>query len=1475
MKILLVLALFSVIRCEEEAKPDQQLPYFNTSFDNTRFEDNMYNFLKSWHIPPDTDTIIGGYLPYCGGTLNCGWFNIVGSQRSHQNAFTRLRYFDSSQEDIPNVHGVYFDVREYSSDNNIWDPQEQVGLAIVIHGSSHYDLFMYLADNVVAGSPSVSVKICHWTSGSINDTRWYANNSAGLDQGTTQDCVFNKLFSLDTKLTTTDFYGFQWTGDFVTIYLGGTTTRVWVDNTWDKVQVRLSSHWNSLTYGYYVQLVNKTTYYIYNNTAGTSTSRLQLTECRDSTGYCAGYSKNVFKPSPQGYIPEDFSFNNWFVLTNKSSVLEGSFLSNQPLLVKCVIPVPAFEAASQQFCFNNGYCGDVNLNGSVDVLRFNLNFTEDVVSNSGANMFTVNTTAGLELVISCYNQTMTRSLNILEDEAFIPFGVNDKPTYCYVHINNTAVKFIGSLPPSVREIAISKYGHFYINGYRYFSTFPINCVSFNLTAGGNFWTVTYTSYTDVLLNVKDANIKRLTYCDSPVNGIKCSQLTPDLNNGFYPVSPRSVGFVKKSVVVLPSFIYHSELNVSVTLGVKKSGYGQPIISYKSNFSISYSVNDNETEQFCISTNQFSVSLQVDCRSGIWSDNFDNACDNALYAEASITGGTCPFSFDKINNYLGFEKLCFSTVPTGSDCYFEVLGKTHFSSNVIGNLYVTYTFGTSILGVPTAYSGLADTSQLYLDQCTDYSIYGHTGTGIIRQTNSSVLTGLYYTSLSGDLLGFKNVSTGEVYSVVPCELSAQAAIINNNIVGAMTTVNSPLLGLNNYIVTPSFYYYSIYGYNNSRSTSVEVQCQPIITYSNIGVCDNGALVFVNITHADGDVQPISTGNVTIPTNFTISVQLEYLQVYTNPVSVDCARYVCNGNPRCNQLLTQYISACQTIEQALAMGARLENMEVDSMLFVSENALKLASVEAFNSTEHLDPIYKDWPNIGGSWLGGLKDILPSHNSNKRKFRSTIEDLLFDKVVTSGLGTVDEDYKRCTGGYDIADLVCAQYYNGIMVLPGVANDDKMTMYTASLAGGITLGALGGGAVAIPFAVAVQARLNYVALQTDVLNKNQQILANAFNQAIGNITQAFGKVNDAIHQTSKGLATVAKALAKVQDVVNTQGQALSHLTVQLQNNFQAISSSISDIYNRLDELSADAQVDRLITGRLTALNAFVSQTLTRQAEVRASRQLAKDKVNECVRSQSQRFGFCGNGTHLFSLANAAPNGMIFFHTVLLPTAYETVTAWSGICASDGDRTFGLVVKDVQLTLFRNFDEKFYLTPRTMYQPRVATSSDFVQIEGCDVLFVNATIIDLPSIIPDYIDINQTVQDILETYRPNWTVPELTLDIFNATYLNLTVEIDDLEFRSEKLHNTTVELAILIDNINNTLVNLEWLNRIETYVKWPWYVWLLIGLVVVFCIPLLLFCCCSTGCCGCIGCLGSCCHSICSRRQFENYEPIEKVHVH
>nr|ASV64375.1 spike protein [Transmissible gastroenteritis virus] len=1406
----------------------------------------------SSRLPPNSDVVLGDYFP----TVQ-PWFNCI--RNDSNDLYVTLE----------NLKALYWD---YATENITWNHRQR--LNVVVNGYP-YSITVTTTRNFNSAEGAI-ICICK---GSPPTT----TTESSLTCNWGSECRLNHKFPICPSNSEANcgnmLYGLQWSADAVVAYLHGASYRISFENQWSgTVTLGDMRATTSQTAGTLVDLwwfnpVYDVSYYRVNNKNGTTV----VSNCTDQ---CASYVANVFVTQPGGFIPSDFSFNNWFLLTNSSTLVSGKLVTKQPLLVNCLWPVPSFEEAASTFCFEGAdfdQCNGAVLNNTVDVIRFNLNFTTNVQSGKGATVFSLNTTGGVTLEISCYNDTVSDSSFSTYGE--IPFGVTDGPRYCYVLYNGTALKYLGTLPPSVKEIVISKWGHFYINGYNFFSTFPIDCISFNLTTGDSdvFWTIAYTSYTEALVQVENTAITKVTYCNSYVNNIKCSQLTANLNNGFYPVSSSEVGLVNKSVVLLPSFYTHTIVNITIDLGMKRSGYGQPIASPLSN--ITLPMQDNNTDVYCIRSDQFSVCVLSTCKSALWDNVFKRNCTDVLEATAVIKTGTCPFSFDKLNNYLTFNKLCFSLSPVGANCKFDVVARTRTNDQVVRSLYVIYEEGDNIVGVPSDNSGLHDLSVLHLDSCTDYNIYGRTGVGIIRQTNRTLLSGLYYTSLSGDLLGFKNVSDGVIYSVTPCDVSAQAAVIDGTVVGAITSINSELLGLTHWTTTPNFYYYSIYNYTNDRirGTAIDsndVDCEPVITYSNIGVCKNGALVFINVTHSDGDVQPISTGNVTIPTNFTISVQVEYIQVYTTPVSIDCSRYVCNGNPRCNKLLTQYVSACQTIEQALAMGARLENMEVDSMLFVSENALKLASVEAFNSSEALDPIYKDWPNIGGSWLEGLKYILPSDNS-KRQYRSAIEDLLFSKVVTSGLGTVDEDYKRCTGGYDIADLVCAQYYNGIMVLPGVANADKMTMYTASLAGGITLGALGGGAVAIPFALAVQARLNYVALQTDVLNKNQQILASAFNQAIGNITQSFGKVNDAIHQTSRGLATVAKALAKVQDVVNTQGQALSHLTVQLQNNFQAISSSISDIYNRLDELSADAQVDRLITGRLTALNAFVSQTLTRQAEVRASRQLAKDKVNECVRSQSQRFGFCGNGTHLFSLANAAPNGMIFFHTVLLPTAYETVTAWAGICALDGDRTFGLVVKDVQLTLFRNLDDKFYLTPRTMYQPRVATSSDFVQIEGCDVLFVNATVSDLPSIIPDYIDINQTVQDILENFRPNWTVPDLTFDIFNATYLNLTVEIDDLEFRSEKLHNTTVELAILIGNINNTLVNLEWLNRIETYVKWPWYVWLLIGLVVIFCIPLLLFCCCSTGCCGCIGCLGSCCHSICSRRQFENYEPIEKVHVH
>lgn len=1437
---LLMLALLSVaVKCDDIRNLTARCSFLK----NESIGSHWYlidNFVKNYsnRLPPNSDVVLGDYFP----TVR-PWYNCIFRYWGDRNALL-----------LENLKALYWDLVQ----NIVGVPNKF--LLVVVHGAP-YSVTVY--HNQYMNS-DVGGRIC-LCKGAINITAVQQTTCWG------HECKLNHTFHNCnvTGMCGNLLYGLQWSNSELMAYLSGDVYRIKIDNLWfnnatiGKTIASNRTGPSLLMNSWWFNPVYNLTYYRVNKTADT----VIVQNC---TNNCADYVNNIFSTQPGGIIPEGFSFNNWFVLTNDSTITDGRFLTRQPLLVNCLWPVPSFSETSQTFCFDTVdfvQCNGYKLNSTADVIRFNLNFTHETVVASGTTFFMLNTTGGVVLYVSCYNQSRTEAL---VSDSFVPFGKHDGSLYCYVSYNDTLQKFIGVLPPSVKEIAISKDGGFYINGYNYFQTFPIDCISFNLTTGntGAFWTIAYTSYTDVMVDVENTAIKSVIYCNSHINDIRCNQLTPSLPDGFYPVSPKAIGLVNKTFVTLPANFDHVYVNITgnvrlkVVRGVPYNNGGNATLSF----------------QGCIAASQFTVNLNHTCTV---TDGGSSVCTGSYGANVYVTSGSCPFAFDRLNNHMSFDKLCFSTVPLGDDCRLDLTVQTRYFTGVFAHVYVSYKFGLDIVGLPKSDAGLKDLSVLHLNVCTEYNIYGFAGTGIIRVTNQTVLGGLYYTSLSGDLLGFKNVTTGTVYSITPCEVSAQAAVIDGSIVGAITSVNSELLGLKNHIVTPYFYYYSVYNYtadNNARSMQkYDVNCTPVISYSNMGVCANGALVFINVTHTNGDVQPISTGNVTIPSNFTISVQMEYVQVSTELVSIDCARYVCNGNARCGKLLSHYVSACHTIEQALAMGSRLESMELESMISISENALALASVEEFNSSQMLNPIYNESGNtIGGIYLDGLKDILPRKNKHGSS-RSTIEDLLFNKVVTTGLGTVDEDYKRCTKGADIADLACAQYYNGIMVLPGVANDGKMSMYTASLSGGISLGALGGGAVAIPFSLAVQARLNYVALQTDVLQRNQEILAASFNQAIGNITIALGKVNNAIYQTSQSLSTVAQALTKVQDVVNSQGKSLNQLTLQLQNNFQAISSSIQDIYYKLDEVNADAQVDRLITGRLAALNAFVTQTLTRQAEVRASRQLAKEKVNECVRSQSSRFGFCGNGTHLFSLANAAPNGMVFFHTVLVPTAYQTVTAWSGICASDGDRTFGLIVKDVSLTLFRNYNNSFYLTPRTMYQPRVATSADFVQIAACDVLFVNATILELPSIIPDYIDINKTVQDLLDNYKPNWTVPDFSLDIFNQTYLNITNEINDLENRSVVLYNTTKELELLIQSINNTLVDLEWLNRIETYVKWPWYVWVAIALIFLLVLPMLLFCCLSTGCCGCCGCLSSCAAGCCKyscSRDLSRYEPIEKVHV-
>nr|QIN52959.1 spike protein [Porcine epidemic diarrhea virus] len=1354
---------------------------------------NFRRFFSKFNVQAPAVVVLGGYLP-------------TGENQGVNSTW----YCAGQHSTASGVHGIF--LSHIRGGHGF-----EIGISQEPFDSSGYQLYLHKATNGNTNA-TARLRICQFPS--IKTLGPTANN----DVTTGRNCLFNK--AIPAHMSEHSVVGITWDNDRVTVF-SDKIYHFYFKNDWSRVATKC---YNSG--GCAMQYVYEPTYYMLNVTSA-GEDGISYQPC---TANCIGYAANVFATEPNGHIPEGFSFNNWFLLSNDSTVLHGKVVSNQPLLVNCLLAIPKIHGLGQFFSFNqtmDGVCNGAAARRAPEALRFNINDTSVILAEGS---IVLHTALGTNLSFVCSSSSDPHSAIFA-----IPLGATQVPYYCFLKVdtyNSTVYKFLAVLPPIVREIVITKYGDVYVNGFGYLYPGLLDAVTINFTGHGTdgdvsgFWTIASTNFVDALIEVQGTSIQRILYCDDPVSQLKCSQVAFDLDDGFYPISSTNLLSHEQptSFVTLPSFNDHSFVNITVSAAFGGHSGANLIAS---------DTTINGFSSFCVDTRQFTITL------------FYNVTNSYGYVSKS-QDSNCPFTLQSVNDYLSFSKFCVSTSLLASACTIDLFGYPEFGSVVkFTSLYFQFTKGELITGTPKPLEGVTDVSFMTLDVCTKYTIYGFKGEGIITLTNSSFLAGFYYTSDSGQLLAFKNVTSGAIYSVTPCSFSEQAAYVDDDIVGVISSLSSSTF--NNTRELPGFFYHS-----NDGSNCTE----PVLVYSNIGVCKSGSIGYVSSQSGQVKIAPTVTGNISIPTNFSMSIRTEYLQLYNTPVSVDCATYVCNGNSRCKQLLTQYTAACKTIESALQLSARLESAEVNSMLTISEEALQLATISSFNGDGY------NFTNVLGV---SVYDPASGRVVQKRSF---IEDLLFNKVVTNGLGTVDEDYKRCSNGRSVADLVCAQYYSGVMVLPGVVDAEKLHMYSASLIGGMVLGGFTAVA-ALPFSYAVQARLNYLALQTDVLQRNQQLLAESFNSAIGNITSAFESVKDAISQTSKGLNTVAHALTKVQEVVNSQGAALTQLTVQLQHNFQAISSSIDDIYSRLDILSADVQVDRLITGRLSALNAFVAQTLTKYTEVQASRKLAQQKVNECVKSQSQRYGFCGgDGEHIFSLVQAAPQGLLFLHTVLVPGDFVNVIAIAGLCVND---EIALTLREPGLVLFthelQDTATEYFVSSRRMYEPRKPTVGDFVQIESCVVTYVNLTRDQLPEVIPDYIDVNKTLDEILASL-PNRTGPSLSLDVFNATYLNLTGEIADLEQRSESLRNTTEELQSLIYNINNTLVDLEWLNRVETYIKWPWWVWLIIFIVLIFVVSLLVFCCISTGCCGCCGCCGACFSGCCRGPRLQPYEAFEKVHV-
>lgn len=1318
-----------------------------------------------------------------------------------------------------NAHAIYIN---YGSQGQPYT----LGVGSSTDYSNKWSLYFYHLN----GQKYAYIRICKWAD--------FKNVSYNPQQSNPKVCMVNKRFAFHMADNMGYVIGMSWSGDRVVVHSPNRMFAFHVEGAgaWDTLAFACNHRWACP----HQVIYEPVTIIVSTVAAGIS----QYSLCNN----CTGFPQHVFATLDGGLIPTSFDFSNWFYLTNTSTPLSGRFVSNQPLELLCLWPIPSLIGTATDIYFDRNGTSDVRCNGferngTAQALRFALNFTNTVAfAREGA--ITIKTVDNV-YVFSCSNSSVYTAPYVL------PIGYVDQPYYCFTtfYTNMTAgtkaTSFAGMLPPVVREFVITRTGDVHLNGYRIFSVGPVISVNFNISSTDNrdFWTVAFVNYVDVLVDIEATNIKQILYCNNPINEVKCQQMKFVLEDGFYTYTPVNDAPLPHSIVRLPRYITHTYVNFTVLVSFfhdEGEGYRPPgsdfyecLTCAPQHYRVYFGtglgdLGRSNLTSYCVATPSFSTRLFTDWFS------------TSSAVRISVDSGDCPFTLDSLNNYLSFGSICFSWVDNGG-CALHISTRGPYGEkHVFAQLYVSYTDGDNIIGVPAnnvPATGVNDMSIVYFDTCTQYTIYGITGRGVITASNASYIAGLYYVAPSGDLLAYKNSTTGKIYSVYPCQLSSQVAVISDTIVGVASASENISLGFNNTISTDNFYYHS---------NAASVCQQPLLTYAGMGICQDGS--FTNRTVREGpaaSVSPIITGNLTIPVNFTFSVQAEYVQMMMRPVTVDCSVYVCNGNPRCLQLLTQYASACRTIEQALQLSARLESVEVNSMVTVSQEALGIVSDLQYDSTYN------------------LTNVLPASGAS----RSFIEDLLFDKVVTTGLGTVDQDYKACASnkGNTIMEAACAQYYKGIMVLPGVVDQSLMAQYTASLVAGMALGPFTAG-LAAPFGQVVQARINYLALQTDILQRNQQILANSFNAAIGNVTAAFGKVGEALEYVSDGISTVAQALNKVQGVVNEQGNALSQLTKQLSSNFQAISSSIDDIYNRLDKLEADQQVDRLITGRLAALNAYVAQQLTKYTEVRASRLLAQQKINECVKSQSKRYGFCGNGTHVFSLVNSAPEGIMLLHAVLLPTEYAQVNAYAGLCV---DSVRGYVLRDVSMTLFHN--GIFLVTPRDMFEPRQPQVSDFVQITGCEVSYVNVTSDSLSTIIPDYVDVNKTLDDVLSKL-PNRTNPELNLDVFNATYLNLTAEIADLTNKSEILKKATEDIRELLTNINSTLVDLEWLNRVETYIKWPWWVWLIIVLVLILFTCLMLFCCCSTGCCGIFSCLASSCDI--RGTKLQRYEAIEKVHV-
>nr|QZX47370.1 spike protein [Sarbecovirus sp.] len=746
----------------------------------------------------------------------------------------------------------------------------------------------------------------------------------------------------------------------------------------------------------------------------------------------------------------------------------------------------------------------------------------------------------------------------------------------------------------------------------------------------------------------------------------------------------------------------------------------------------------------------------------------------------------------------------------------------------------------LLNAPATVCGPKLSTPLIKNQCVNFNFNGLKGTGVLTDSAKRFQS---FQQFGRDISDFtdsvRDPQTLEILDISPCSFggvsvitpgtnaSSEVAVLYQdvNCTDVPTAIRADQL-------TPAWRVYST-GVNvfqtqagcliGAEHVNASYECDIPI---GAGICasyhtasvlrSTGQKSIVAYTMSLGAENSIAYANnsIAIPTNFSISVTTEVMPVSMAKTSVDCTMYICGDSLECSNLLLQYGSFCTQLNRALT-GIAIEQDKNTQEVF--------AQVKQMYKT----PAIKDFGGFNFS------QILP--DPSKPTKRSFIEDLLFNKVTLADAGFMKQ-YGECLGDVSARDLICAQKFNGLTVLPPLLTDEMIAAYTAALVSGTatagwTFGA--GAALQIPFAMQMAYRFNGIGVTQNVLYENQKLIANQFNSAIGKIQES--------------LSSTASALGKLQDVVNQNAQALNTLVKQLSSNFGAISSVLNDILSRLDKVEAEVQIDRLITGRLQSLQTYVTQQLIRAAEIRASANLAATKMSECVLGQSKRVDFCGKGYHLMSFPQSAPHGVVFLHVTYVPSQEKNFTTAPAIC-HEGKAYFP------REGVFVSNGTSWFITQRNFYSPQLITTDNTFVSGNCDVVIgiINNTVYD--PLQPEL----DSFKDELDKYFKNHTSPDVDLgDIsgINASVVNIQKEIDRLN-----------EVA---KNLNESLIDLQELGKYEQYIKWPWYVWLgfIAGLIAIVMVTILL--CCMTSCCSCLK--GACSCGFCCKFDEDDSEPVLK----